>query len=63
MLGLIPRCAAVRVFDNSLAADKSGPQAVCLFSLRGNSFDSMPVNPMPEWAKPLASVAIKRVLG
>jgi predicted ABC-type ATPase len=63
MLGLIPRCAAVSVFDNSLAADKSGPQAVCLFSLRGNSFESMPVNPMPEWAKPLASVAIKRVLG
>jgi predicted ABC-type ATPase len=62
MLGLIPRCAGVRVFDNSEPSEGSGPQPVCLFSLVGNNFDSLPVEPMPEWAKPLASAAIKRTL-
>lgn len=61
MMGLIPRCAAARVFDNSVPADQGGPNPVCLFSLQGDSFDSFPVDPMPEWAKPLASAAIKRV--
>lgn len=61
MLGLIPRCAAVRVFDNSEPADEGGPQPVCLFSFQGDSFDSLPIEPMPAWAKPLASVAIKRI--
>jgi predicted ABC-type ATPase len=61
MMGLIPRCAAVCVFDNSAPADEGGPSPVCLFSLRGDGFDSLPVNPMPEWAKPLASAAIKRL--
>jgi predicted ABC-type ATPase len=63
MLGLIPRCSAVRVFDNSEPADSNGPKPVCLFSLKGNKFDSLPVDAMPEWAKPLASAAIKRVIG
>ncbi len=62
MLGLIPRCAGVRVFDNSEPSDRGGPQPVCLFSLVGNTFDSLPVESMPEWAKPLASAAIKRTL-
>tara|TARA_R110001599_G_C12274486_1_gene661909 strand:+ start:3033 stop:3644 length:612 start_codon:yes stop_codon:yes gene_type:complete len=62
MLGLIPRCAAVRVFDNSEPSDRDGPQPVCLFSLVGNSFDSLPVESMPEWAKPLASAAIRKSL-
>jgi len=62
MLGLIPRCASVRVFDNSEPSDRGGPQPVCLFSLVGNSFDSLPVESMPEWAKPLASAAIRKSL-
>lgn len=62
MLGLIPRCAAVRVFDNSEPSDRGGPQPVCLFSLVGNSFDSFPVESMPEWVKPLASAAIRKSL-
>lgn len=62
MLGLIPRCAGVRVFDNSEPSDRGGPWPVCLFSLVGNSFDSLPIEPMPEWAKPLASAAIKKTL-
>ena len=63
MLGLIPRCAAVRVFDNSTPADENGPNPVCLFSLQDDQFDSNPIDPMPEWAKSMASVAIKRTLG
>lgn len=62
MIGLIPRCAAVRVFDNSAEDDGDGPRPVCLFSLVGDRFDSPPLDPMPDWAKPLAGAAMKRVL-
>lgn len=63
LIGLIPRCAAVVVYDNSAPADNGGPHPLCLFSLQGSYFDSLPAEPMPEWAKPLASAAIKRVIG
>jgi hypothetical protein len=61
-MGLIPRCTAVSVFDNSAEDTGSGPTPVCLFSLQGEQFVSPPVNPMPDWGKPLASVAITRAL-
>lgn len=62
MMELIPRCAAVRVFDNSAEDTGAGPDPVCLFSLQGDQFASLPVDPMPDWAKPLASVAMTRAL-
>jgi predicted ABC-type ATPase len=62
MLGLLPRCAGVRIFDNSVPAEEGGPSLVCLFSLREGEFDSLPVEGMPEWAKPLAVAAMKCVL-
>jgi predicted ABC-type ATPase len=62
LMGLIPRCAAVSVFDNSTEDDGTGPRPVCLFALCGDQFASAPVNPMPDWAKPLASVAMQRAL-
>lgn len=62
MIGLIPRCQAVRVFDNSMPADDLGPNPVCLFSIVDDQFDSPPVKLMPDWAKPLATVAIRRVM-
>ncbi|MDZ7783664.1 MAG: hypothetical protein U5K56_12265 [Halioglobus sp.] len=43
--------------------DGGGAHPVCLFSLRDERFDSPPVDPMPDWAWPLASVAMKRALG
>jgi len=63
LMGLIPRCSAVNVFDNSAEDTGSGPHLVCLFALHGDQFISPPVDPMPAWAKPLASVAITRTLG
>lgn len=62
LMGLIPRCAAVSVFDNSAEDVGSGPSPVCLFTLQGDHFVSPPVDSMPDWAKPLASVAITRTL-
>ena len=62
LMGLIPRCSAVNVFDNSANDTGAGPQPVCLFALHGDQFISPPVDPMPDWAKPLASVAITRAL-
>jgi len=63
MLGLIPRCVTVKVYDNSKPADNGGPKPICLFSIQGNNFTLSPIDPMPEWAKPLASAAMKKVLG
>ena len=62
LMGLIPRCSAVNVFDNSANDTGAGPQPVCLFALHGDQFVSPPVASMPDWAKPLASVAITRAL-
>jgi|TARA_R100001509_G_scaffold160321_1_gene127948 predicted ABC-type ATPase len=62
LMGLIPRCAAVNVFDNSAEDSGAGPDPVCLFALHGDQFVSAPVDSMPDWAKPLASVAITRAL-
>ena len=63
MLSLIPRCAAVRVYDNSVPAGAAEiPAPIVLFSLAGNQFVEQPVADMPEWAKPLAVAAMKRVL-
>jgi len=63
MMGLLPRCSAVKVFDNSIPKDNNGPKPVCLFSLKGLAFEVAPVKAMPDWAKPLASEAIKKVTG
>lgn len=63
MMGLIPRCSAVKVFDNSSPKDESGANLVCLFSLAGDTFDITPAREMPDWAKPLASEAIKKATG
>ena len=63
VIGLIPRCHAVRVFDNSSPLDPNGPRAMCLFSLLDDAFDVDPTDDMPAWAEPLAGVALKRVFG
>jgi predicted ABC-type ATPase len=63
MLGLIKRCHSVKVFDNSKPADLHGPHPRCLFYLNQGQFAIPPVPDMPEWAKPLAAAAIKRILG
>ncbi|MFV0276735.1 MAG: hypothetical protein ACK5HY_06060, partial [Parahaliea sp.] len=62
LMGLIPRCAAMTVFDNSAEDAGNGPRPVCLFALHEDRFSSAPVDPMPDWAKPLASIAISRTL-
>jgi len=63
MIGLIPRCHAVRVFDNSAPLDQGGAHLMCLFSLLDDTFDVKPTNDMPAWAEPLVGAALKRVLG
>ena len=61
MRGLLPRCSAARVFDNSIELDETGPMPACLFSLVGDAFDIPPIEDMPDWARPLAIVAMRRV--
>lgn len=63
MMGLIPKCSAVSVFDNSVHKDDDGPRPVCLFSFHENAFGIEPLESIADWAKPLASAAIKRITG
>lgn len=61
MQGLLPRCAAAKVYDNSAELIKGRPSPKCLFSLSADHFDAAPVADMPSWAKPLALAAMRRV--
>lgn len=60
MMSLIPVCGAVTVYDNSADLVKRKPAPIRLFAMTGNEFIQPPIENMPDWAKPLAVVAIKR---
>ena len=59
LMALIPVCSAVSVFDNSAGLVNGKPSPVQLFSLVDGEFTVAPTPDMPDWAKPLALVAIK----
>lgn len=61
LVGLIPVCDQLVVFDNSAPLEDGKPSPIKLLHLNGDSFELEPIQSMPEWAKPLASVAIRRV--
>ena len=63
MMSLIPRCAEVRVIDNSAPVDDTGPHPLVLFALKNGQLTTQFADPMPEWAKPLADAARERVSG
>lgn len=62
VVALISCCHSVNVFDNSLPLIDGKPQTRCLFKLEEDVFVEPPIKDMPEWAKPLAASAMKRVL-
>jgi len=62
MMALIPVCKSVAVFDNSNGLVDGMPSTVRLFVMNDGHFVIPPVEPMPEWAKPLAAVALKKHL-
>lgn len=64
MMTLLPLCYKLAVWDNSEPADSLGPQPVKLFSMTEGRFDpdGHPNSDMPNWAKPLASEAMKMAL-
>ena len=59
---LIPHCAALTVFNNSTELQNGRPSPLKLFALQHNAFTAKPIAAMPDWAKPLAAVAMRRVL-
>lgn len=61
LVGLIPVCDQLVVFDNSAPLRNGRPSPVRLLHLNGERFELEPVQNLPDWAKPLASVAIRRV--
>jgi len=64
MMILLSLCHKLAVWDNSEPADRLGPQPVKLFSMTEGRFDpdGHPNSDMPNWAKPLASEAMKMAL-
>lgn len=57
---LAKQCTELRVFDNSKPIAGNKPQAICLFHFNEKGFVSLPVEPMAQWAKPIALAAVKR---
>ena len=62
MMSLIPRCYQIKVFDNSSPVKSGRPKPVSLFSMLDGKFIQKPIKELPEWAKPIASVAIKTAI-
>lgn len=58
MCALIPGCKMVAVFDNSAELIDGKPAPQKLFSIQDSKFTFFPVANMPNWAKPLATVAM-----
>ena len=63
LVALIPVCQQLLVFDNSAPLRDGKPSPIKLFHLVEDRFAQIPIPDMPEWAKPLAGSALKRVLG
>ncbi len=61
MIKLIAVCHGVSVFDNSTPLIKGKPNPKKLFAFSENQWLSLPIKDMPDWAKPLATTAIKRL--
>lgn len=63
MVGLIPVCNSVTVYDNSTPLNDDGrPDVQCIFSFCGEVFLQVPAPDTPAWAKPLAGAALRRVI-
>jgi hypothetical protein len=63
MVGLIPVCNKVTVYDNSIPLNDDGlPDVQCIFSFSGEVFLDAPAPDTPDWAKPLAGAALRRVM-
>lgn len=58
MMRLLPECYQVNVYDNSAPLKKGEINIKMLFCLKSTTFEVYEKN-MPDWAKPLAAVAIK----
>jgi len=58
LMALLPGCTEVIVYDNSAELVDGKPSPKLLFSLVDGFFADMPSADMPEWAKPLAQVAM-----
>lgn len=62
MCSLIPGCHRVTVFDNSIELRNGKPTPQILFAMSNGKFTQPPSKTMPDWAKPLAVVAMQRHL-
>ena len=64
LIRLMPRLTSLRVFDNSVEAppeESSAPEPVELFKVRNGILQVyVQVDDVPEWAKPLVMVALRR---
>ena len=61
LVTLIPECHQALVYDNSAPLRDNRPSPIRLFHLVENRFIHAPIPDMPEWAKPIAGAALKRV--
>lgn len=63
MMLLIPVCRAVAVYDNSNDLVNGVPSPIRVFVMDGDDFVVHPHDAIPDWSKPLATIAMKRNAG
>lgn len=61
LVRLIPVCTELRVYDNSAPLHNGRPQPQLLFHLEKGAFVTPPHQETPEWARPLATEAMRAV--
>ena len=61
LVTLVPACYQVLVFDNSAPLRDDKPSPVKLLHLVEGQFRQAPSPDIPEWAKPIAGAALRRV--
>jgi predicted ABC-type ATPase len=59
LITLLPICNDLKLYDNSTHLKNGRPSPRLLLAMKNGQFTQLPVKDMPDWAKPIASVAIK----
>jgi predicted ABC-type ATPase len=56
---MIPKCDQIKLYDNSSPLEDGKPSPKLLFSMSNGNFKTTPHEKIPDWAKPIAVIAME----
>lgn len=56
---MIPKCDQIKIYDNSTHLEDGKPSPKLLFSMSNRNFKTTPHKEIPDWAKPIAVIAME----